>query len=96
MGLALKRMGYTGRVVGVSRPETVEKALELGVIDEGWDYSELQQALDGADLQEVPLFAGGVIPAADLDELAEHGVEAVFAPGTSTEAIVTWLRERLT
>ena len=50
MGLAFKRAGFSGRVVGVSRPETIEKALELSVIDEGWDYADLERALDGADL----------------------------------------------
>ena len=50
MGLALKRAGFSGRVVGVSRPQTIEKGLELEVIDEGWDYGDLEQALDGVDL----------------------------------------------
>jgi prephenate dehydrogenase len=50
MGLALKRLGLGGRIVGVSRSETIAQALELGVIHEGWGYDELQQALKGADL----------------------------------------------
>lgn len=50
MGLALKRAGYTGRLVGISRSQTLEQARALGVIDEGWDYAELAQALDGTDL----------------------------------------------
>ena len=50
LGLALKRTGFAGRRVGVSRPETVAQALELGVIDEGWSYGQLDKALVGADL----------------------------------------------
>ena len=50
LGLALKRTGFTGRRVGVSRSETVAQALELGVIDEGWGYDQLDKALAGADL----------------------------------------------
>ena len=50
MGLGLKRAGYSGKVVGVSRPETIEQALELGVIDAGWSYDEMELALSGADL----------------------------------------------
>jgi prephenate dehydrogenase len=51
MGLALKRSGgFAGRIVGVSRSETIETALEMGVIDEGWGYDEMAQALAGADL----------------------------------------------
>ena len=48
MGLALKRLGLGGRIVGVSRSETIAQALELGVIDEGWGYDELQQVLKGS------------------------------------------------
>ena len=44
LGLALKRTGFTGRRVGVSRPETVAQALELDVVDEGWGYEELDRA----------------------------------------------------
>lgn len=50
MGLALKRAGLGGRIVGVSRSETIAQALQLGVIDEGWGYSDLANALEGADL----------------------------------------------
>ncbi len=51
MGLALKRQrSFAGRVVGVSRAETIATALEMGVIDEGWGYDEMAEALAGADL----------------------------------------------
>ncbi len=50
MGLALRRTGFAGSLVGVSRPDTLEKALELEVIDEGWPYEELESALVGTDL----------------------------------------------
>ena len=50
LGLALKRTGFGGQIVGVSRASTIDKALELGAIDEGWSYDDLSQALEGADL----------------------------------------------
>ena len=50
MGLALKRTGSRARIVGVSRSETIERALDLEVIDEGWTYEQLDQALAGSDL----------------------------------------------
>jgi prephenate dehydrogenase len=40
----LKKKGITVR--GVSSPKTLEKALSLGIIDAGFDYSELAQALE--------------------------------------------------
>jgi prephenate dehydrogenase len=45
--LALKRAGFTGRIVGVSSPRTLGRALELGVIDEA---APLEEAVPAADL----------------------------------------------
>ncbi len=50
IGLGLKRAGYSGTVVGVSRSETIEQAIELGVIDAGWSYDGLERALRDVDL----------------------------------------------
>ena len=50
MGLALRRIGFPGQIVGISRPETTQRAIELGAIDEGFDYDHLASALDGVDL----------------------------------------------
>lgn len=50
LGLALRRAGFTGRIAGISRPATIEQALSLGAIDEGWDYPELDRAVAPADL----------------------------------------------
>ena len=50
LGLALKRMGFEGQVVGVGRDETTAQALDLGVIDEGYPYEQLPAAVSKADL----------------------------------------------
>jgi prephenate dehydrogenase len=48
MGLALKKKGFAQRVIGVGRrPSTLDKALQLGLIDE---KMELGEALSVADL----------------------------------------------
>jgi methylmalonyl-CoA mutase, C-terminal domain len=46
----------------------------------------------GAD--DVVLFGGGTIPQEDVESLRAAGVDALFTPGTSTETIVSWVRER--
>jgi prephenate dehydrogenase len=46
-GLALRRAGFQGRIVGVSSPPTIRTAIERGAIDEGAD---LGTAVGGADL----------------------------------------------
>ena len=50
LALGFKRSGLVSRVLGVSRKETIEKALELGVIDEGYPREEAPRALERADL----------------------------------------------
>lgn len=47
----------------------------------------------GAD--DVAVFGGGIVPAADLPALEAAGVRRVFQPGTSLEEIVSWVRENV-
>jgi methylmalonyl-CoA mutase C-terminal domain/subunit len=47
----------------------------------------------GAD--DVVVFAGGIIPDADLDRLRSAGVRGVFTPGTTLEAIIQWVRDNV-
>ena len=44
-------------------------------------------------LGDVLLFGGGIIPAADIPYLREHGVDRVFQPGASLEEIVAYLKQ---
>ena len=39
------------------------------------------------------LFAGGIIPDADIEPLKEMGLQAIFGPGTSTEDIIKFVRD---
>ncbi|MEW6545353.1 MAG: cobalamin B12-binding domain-containing protein [Bacillota bacterium] len=45
--------------------------------------------------EDVLVLVGGIIPEEDVPFLQEHGVAAVFGPGTSTEAIARFVKERL-
>lgn len=50
LGLAAKRVGLVRKVVGISRETTISQALELGVIDQGYDYRYLERGIKEADL----------------------------------------------
>ena len=50
LALAFKRAHAVSRVLGVSRPSTIGRALELGVIDEGFPREKASEALARADL----------------------------------------------
>lgn len=44
---------------------------------------------------DVVVFGGGIIPDADIQLLAEKGIERVFTPGTTIAEIVNWLEQRV-
>ena len=58
-------------------------------------FARLAQLLREREIDDVVVFGGGIIPDADLPELAELGVARVFTPGASTEEIVSWVREHV-
>ena len=42
-------------------------------------------------MQDVPLFLGGIIPNEDVARLKEIGVAGIFGPGASMDDIVTFI-----
>lgn len=42
--------------------------------------------------ESIVVFAGGIIPAEDIADLKTMGISEVFTPGTSSTAIVDWIR----
>jgi methylmalonyl-CoA mutase C-terminal domain/subunit len=58
-------------------------------------FARLAELLREREVDDVVVFGGGIIPDADLPELAELGVARVFTPGASTEEIVSWVREHV-
>jgi len=55
-------------------------------------FAKLMQLLKEREAADVVVFGGGIIPEADIPELAELGVAKVFTPGATTQDIVTWVR----
>ena len=47
----------------------------------------------GAD--DIHVFGGGIIPQDDIPRLKTAGIDEVFLPGATTEAIVKWIREHI-
>ena len=44
---------------------------------------------------DIAVFGGGIIPQDDVPRLTEQGVSAVFLPGSSTQAIIEWIRTNI-
>jgi methylmalonyl-CoA mutase C-terminal domain/subunit len=57
--------------------------------------SRILELLREKGMEDVLVFAGGIIPDKDVPSLEQMGVRKVFQPGARTEDIVSFLRERL-
>jgi methylmalonyl-CoA mutase, C-terminal domain len=55
-------------------------------------FARLIELLRQRHAEDVVVFGGGIIPAADIPELVALGVAKVFGPGATTVAIVDWVR----
>ena len=47
----------------------------------------------GAD--DIVVFGGGIIPDQDIPKLRDAGIVEIFTPGTSTTAIIDWVRHNV-
>ena len=45
--------------------------------------------------EDVSVFGGGIIPDDDIPRLKMAGVAEIFTPGSSTQEIVKWIREKI-
>jgi methylmalonyl-CoA mutase C-terminal domain/subunit len=45
--------------------------------------------------RDIAVFGGGIIPQDDVPRLKELGVAEVFLPGSSTQAIIDWIRQHI-
>jgi len=55
-------------------------------------FPRVVELLRDAGADDVLVFGGGIIPAADVVTLREQGVAAVFTPGAPMADIVDWVR----
>jgi methylmalonyl-CoA mutase C-terminal domain/subunit len=55
----------------------------------------LMELLAERGMSDVVVLIGGIIPEADIPRLKQVGITEVFPPGTTTQAIVDFIRQRL-
>jgi methylmalonyl-CoA mutase C-terminal domain/subunit len=53
------------------------------------------ELLQQSGLDDVMVFAGGIIPDEDVPALQEIGVRGLFGPGTNTEDVIAFVHEQL-
>ena len=55
----------------------------------------LMELLRTKGMNDVTVLIGGIIPDADIPALKQAGIAEVFLPGTTTQAIIDFIRERV-
>jgi methylmalonyl-CoA mutase C-terminal domain/subunit len=55
----------------------------------------LMDLLREKGMDDVTVLIGGIIPEADIPALKKQGIAEVFLPGTSTQQIVDFIRQRI-
>jgi methylmalonyl-CoA mutase C-terminal domain/subunit len=57
--------------------------------------ARLMDLLRGKGMTDITVLIGGIIPEADIPGLKKAGIAEVFLPGTTTQAIVDFIRQRV-
>jgi len=55
----------------------------------------IMELLAENEMQDVPVFLGGIIPADDIPQLEAIGVAGIFGPGSNTEEIIQFINNTL-
>jgi methylmalonyl-CoA mutase C-terminal domain/subunit len=56
-------------------------------------FPRVVEELRKRKMEDVVLFAGGIIPDEDREQLKKIGFDGIFGPGASTHDIVAWVSE---
>jgi len=59
-------------------------------------FPKIMELLKQKNLENVLVFAGGIIPDEDIPEMKKLGIKEIFGPGTPTEVIVDFVLKNVT
>ncbi len=93
---------YTGlhqtpeQVVATAIQEDAD-AIGLSVLSGAHSYlfKRVLELLGEKGADDIVVFGGGIIPPEDIAALKALGVKEIFTPGTSTQQIITFVRENI-
>lgn len=93
---------YTGlhqtpeQIVNAAIQEDVD-AIGISILSGAHNYlfPRILELLKENNAEDIKVFGGGIIPPEDIPFLKEKGVLAIFTPGTSTEDIISWVKENI-
>lgn len=93
---------YTGlrqtprQIVETALQEDVD-VIAMSILSGAHDYlfPEVMALLKERKAEDILIIGGGIIPDEDIPALKACGIAEVFGPGTSTEEIVTYIRNHV-
>lgn len=93
---------YTGlrqtpeQIVNTAIQEDVD-AVSLSLLSGAHNtlFPKVVQLLKEKGAGDIPVFGGGVIPDDDIPGLKDAGIKEIFTPGTTTDRIISWVRENI-
>lgn len=58
-------------------------------------FPQVMNLLEQKGVDDIKVIAGGTIPEKDIPGLKKIGIAEIFLPGSSTQAIVQWIKENV-
>ncbi len=58
-------------------------------------FPKIMELMRQKGLNDVLVFAGGIIPEEDVDPLKKIGIKEIFGPGTPTETVVNFVKRHV-
>ncbi len=58
-------------------------------------FPRVVELLEEQGAGDITVFAGGIIPEADIAPLKEAGISEIFTPGAPTKQIIDWVNEHV-
>lgn len=58
-------------------------------------FPRVVECLKERNADNIAVMGGGIIPDEDIDFLKQNGIQAVFTPGASLDAIIGWVNEHV-
>ncbi|MEM2103190.1 MAG: cobalamin B12-binding domain-containing protein [Candidatus Bathyarchaeia archaeon] len=58
-------------------------------------FPRIMELIKEKGLDDILVFAGGIIPEEDVPEMKKLGIREIFGPGTPTETLVKYVKENI-
>ncbi|MFQ6083972.1 MAG: cobalamin B12-binding domain-containing protein [Candidatus Aminicenantia bacterium] len=58
-------------------------------------FPRIMELIKEKGMEDVLIFAGGIIPEKDIPKLKKIGISEIFLPGTSTEEIINFIQKNI-